>query len=270
MNDLLPLELLGRTLRRWWLLAALMLLGGAAGWVISQFRHPVYEATAVYQVTLDEQQLVDRGLMTADQLPLQFADQNIYLAPAADMFDDPAARASLVADARSQSIQLKESDFNPNAFYLDRRGKQWFVTVRSADPVTAARLADMWMSTVDAALRDAQDHSNHSISLQLQHDSIQKCFAEMDFNQANQCAGTSFTTPTDLAVHLKELETQMATEQQAGHGIDPALSFVIVSQASLPSHPVLYATGTIIAAGSLMGLLAGLVLVQVLQPCRVR
>jgi len=52
--------------------------------------------------------------------------------------------------------------------------------------------------------------------LQLQHDSVQKCFAEMDFALANQCAGTSFTTPAHLDAYLKELETQMIVEQPDG------------------------------------------------------
>ena len=266
MNDLSPLNMLKIMLHRWWMLVALILLGGVAGWIFSLFRHPVYEATAVYQVSLDEQQLVNRGLVAADTLPLQFADQNLYLSPAADLFYDPTVQSSVVADARSQNIQLQGSDINPNVFYLDRRGKQWFVTVRSADPATAARLADIWMATADSVLRDAQAHSNQSVSLQLQHDSVQKCFAEMDFALANQCAGTSFTTPAHLDAYLKELETQMIVEQQTGRGIDPALSFFVVSPASLPIHPVLYATGLMIAAGSLIGLLAGIILVQVLRP----
>jgi hypothetical protein len=270
MNDLSPLELLGRTLHRWWMLVALMLLGGAAGWLLSQFRHPVYEATAVYQVTLDEQQLVDRGLLTADKLPLQFADQNTYLAPAADMFYDPAVRAKLLADASSQNMQLQQSDFNGTDFYLDRRGMQWFVTVRSTDPATSAQLADLWLAAADAALRAAQAHTDQSISLQLQYDSVQKCFAEMDFQQANKCAGTRFATPVDLDAYLKGLETQMASAQQSGSGIDPALSFVIVSPANQPSHPVLYTTSLVIVAGSLVGLLAGIVLVQMLRPWKLK
>ena len=266
MNVLLPHELLGRTLRRWWLLAALMLLGGAAGWVISQFRHPVYEATAVYQITLDEQQLVDRGLLTAAQLPLQFSDQNVYLAPAADMFDVPVVRAKLLADASSQNIPLQQADFNGTDFSLDRRGMQWFVTVRSSESARAARLADLWLAAADAALRAAQAHTYQSISLQLQYDSVQKCFAEMDFQQANQCAGTRFAAPGDLDAYLKGLETQIVSAQQSGSGIDPALSFVIVSPASQPSHPILYSISLVIVAGSLVGLLAGIVLVQTFRP----
>lgn len=270
MNDLSPLDMLERTLRRWWMLAVLMVLGGAVGWTLSLFQHPIYEATAVYQVSLDEQQLVVRGLVAAEKLPLLFEDQNIYLSPAANMFDDFTVRANLVVDARSSNIQLQESDFNPSNFYVDRRGKQWFVTVRSADPAMAARLADLWLANVDAALRTAQAHTYQFISLQLQHDSVQKCFTEMDFKQANQCAGVSFTDPVDLDAYLKGLETRMAFEQQAGHGIDPALLFVIVSQANQPSHPVLYSVSLMIVAGSLIGLLVGIILAQVLRFVKVQ
>jgi len=127
MNDLSPLNMLKIMLHRWWMLVALILLGGVAAGSSACFRHPVYEATAVYQVSLDEQQLVNRGLVAADTLPLQFADQNLYLSPAADLFYDPTVQSSVVTGARSQNIQLQGSDFNPNVFYLDRRGEQWFV-----------------------------------------------------------------------------------------------------------------------------------------------
>jgi hypothetical protein len=266
MNDLSSLDMLKRILYRWWVLVVLMVLGGAAGCVFSLFRHPVYEATAVYQVTLDEKQLVDRGLVQADKLPLEFSEQNLYLGPAADLFYDPMIRARVVADARLENIQLQESDFNPGVFYLDRRGKQWFVTVRSTDPAGAARLADLWLAATDALLREAQAHADQSMSLQLQYASVQKCFTELDFQQASRCAGVSFAAPTDLDAYLKGLEARMTAEGQSGRGIDPALSFVIVSPANLSSNPVLYSTSLIIMAGSLIGLLAGIVLVQTLRP----
>jgi hypothetical protein len=270
MNDLSPLDMLERTLHRWWILVALMVLGGMTGWVFSLFRHPVYEATAVYQVSLDEQQLVELGRLAPDEVPLEFSDQNIFLSPVADVFYDPAVLANLLASARSQNIQLPAGDLDLANFTLDRRGTQWFVTVRSADPATAVQLADLWLTTVDAVLRVASAHSAQYISLQLQHNSVQKCFAEMDFQQANQCAGTSFAAPADLDTYLNGLETQMISEQQAGGGIDPAISFVIVSQAETPSHPVLYSVSLLMVAGSLIGLVAGMILVQILKPMKAK
>jgi hypothetical protein len=268
MNNLSPLETLNIILHRWWMLVALMILGGAAGWVFSLFQPPVYEATAVYQVNLDEQQLVDRKLVALDKLPLEFADQNMYLAPVARMFNDPTILVDMVTTARSLNIPLDQNDFNPNDFSLDRRGSDWFVTVRSTDPARAAHLVDLWLGGVDVALREAQVHASQSNSLLLQRDSASKCFSEMDFQKANQCAGTSFADPTALDTWLKGLEIQMTSEQVGGRGIDPAVLFVIVSKANLPSHPVLYTVSLMIVAGSLIGLLLGIVLVQVLKPAK--
>jgi len=103
------------------MLVALILLGGVAGWIFSLFRHPVYEATAVYQVSLDEQQLVNRGLVAADTLPLQFADQNLYLSPAADLF----LRSHCAIQRSDRCPFPKHSSCRGvililNVFYLDR------------------------------------------------------------------------------------------------------------------------------------------------------
>jgi hypothetical protein len=268
MNDLSPLEMFKRTLQRWWMLVALMVLGGAAGWVFSLLQPPVYESTTVYQVNLDEQQLVDRKLVAAEQLPLEFADQNVYLSPVASMFNDPTVLSDMVTTANSQNIPLEQKDFNADDFSLDRRGAEWFVTVRSTDPARAAHLADLWLGGVDAALQEVRAHSFQVYSLRLQYDSLSKCFAEMDFQQANQCAGTSFADPAALDTWLNGLETQIASEQVAARGIDTAVMFVIISPANLPSHPVLYSVSLLIIAGSLIGLLAGIVLVQGLKPAK--
>jgi hypothetical protein len=268
MNDLSPLDMLRRTLHRWWMLVALMIMGGAAGWIFNLFQPPVYEATAIFQVNLDEQQLVDRKLVADEQLPLEFSDQNVYLSPVALMFNDPTVLADLVAAASSQNIPLELKELDAIDFSLDRRGAEWFVTVRSTDPAWAARLADLWLGGVEAALQAAQAHTNQAYSLRLQHDSVSKCFTEMDFHLANQCAGVNFANPGALDAWFKGLETQMSSEQAAGHGIDPAVLFVIVSNANLPSHPVLYTVSLMIVAGSLIGLLLGIVLVQVLKPAK--
>jgi hypothetical protein len=249
MNDLSPLEMLKRTLQRWWMLVALMVLGGAAGWVFSLLQPPVYESTTVYQVNLDEQQLVDRKLV-------------------ASMFNDPTVLSDMVTTANSQNIPLEQKDFNADDFSLDRRGAEWFVTVRSTDPARAAHLADLWLGGVDAALQEVRAHSFQVYSLRLQYDSLSKCFAEMDFQQANQCAGTSFADPAALDAWLNGLEAQIASEQVAARGIDTAVMFVIISPANLPSHPVLYSVSLLIIAGSLIGLLAGIVLVQGLKPAK--
>ncbi len=269
MNDIDPREILDRSLRFWWVAAVGVFLGGAAAWLFTSFRPPVYEATATYSVTLDTQQLAGRLKLDPSQVPTDFASQNPYLAPAENVFYLPGVISRMASDAQAQGIDFTAGDFRPSAFYLDRKGSNWFVSARSTDPALAARLADLWLAAADAALRTAQAHNARAMDLQEQLDRMQACFAGKDLPAANLCAGTSFATPADLEAARSSLQAQAQSERDAGWGIDPALEFTLVRPASAPSYPVLYTRSLVILAGALIGLLAGALVVQRL-PARER
>jgi uncharacterized protein involved in exopolysaccharide biosynthesis len=268
MSDLSPREVLERYLDLWWILAACMILGGIAGWGFSHFRPPIYEATAAYEVSLDQQQIANRLFTPLSHEPLDTTTQNTYLSPVENTFVDIDVRNRLVADATAQGIRLKFSDINMMNFTIDRRSVRWLLTVRNTDPVVAAHLANLWITTADQALRDAQAHSTRAQTLQTQRDAVLKCFSELDFARANQCAGTSFSAPAELDGYLNQLSQQINSEVQAGQNIDPALIFVFAQQAEPPSTPVLYVTSSIILAGSLLGLLIGILVVQAVPAAR--
>lgn len=270
MNDLSPRTLFERILSTWWIIAALMILGGLAGWVFGRFRAPVYEATAAYEVSLDQQQIANRLSIPPSQLPLNAVAQDTYLIPVENSFTDPAVRNRLVADATAQGIKLKYTDINQTNFSIDLRGVLWLIRVRNTDPVVAARLANLWVAAANTALLEEQAHSNQAQALQVQRAAVQKCFSELDFAAANPCAGTSFSTPDVLQAYLNQLDQQINSEMLADHNIDPALTFVVAQPAEPPAQPVLNATGELILAGSLIGLLAGIVIGQLVPAARLK
>jgi uncharacterized protein involved in exopolysaccharide biosynthesis len=264
MTGLSSREVLDRTIHMWWILVVLAILGGLAGWIFSKTRPPIYEANAVYEVMLDEQQLVKDGLVTEDKLPLQFAENDVYLSAAADIFYNPDVKVRVIGDAMSQGIPLIEKDFTSTNFNLDRRGQRWSISVRSTDPSIAAKLANIWLTVANSALLEARGHTSQSLGLGLSLDSVQKCFSELDFSKANLCAGTAFSSPAGLVEYLKNIQQQIVSEKAAGFGIYPALSFVITSPAQPPASPILYSASLIILAGSLLGLLAGVLVTRLL------
>ena len=273
MNDLAPREMLNRALSLWWLLAGGIILGGILGWIFTRFHRPVYEAMAIYRVQLDQQMIADRKHIPADQLPLEFSVQDVYLAPAAYVFDlnasitipdRPNTRTQLIAAARAEGIELTDADFTSANFNVDRRGTDLLIMVQSTDPVKAARLANLWVNAADADLRAAQTHYTHFLNLQTQRDAIQKCFAGPDFPQANACAGTAFASQAGLESYQSNLDQQIQSELAAGESIDPALSFSFTQPAQPPSMAFLYNTALVILAGGLIGFLLGLLGSQVL------
>ena len=258
MNDLSPRDLLERVIRLWWVIAAGMILGGLAGWAFSLTQRPVYQATATYDVSLDMTVLAAEQPSGTTPVPTDFPSQNDYLTTASDVFYQPAVRSRLVTEANAQGIPLKYGDINAVDYYLDRRGTRWMLSVRSTNPAWAAQLVNLWVAATDDALRTARAHMAQVPILQAEKHSVQQCFTSLDFAQANQCAGTSFSSPSDLDTYLSGLDQKIAAEAQAGYDIDPALKFAFVHPADTPTQPVLYNKGLVIFAGCALGFLLGL------------
>jgi hypothetical protein len=238
------------------------------GWIFSKAHPPLYEANAVYEVMLDEQQLVKDGLVTEDKLPLQFADKDVYLSPAADIFYNPDVKLKVIGEAQSQGISLINKDFYSTNFNLDRLGQRWSISVRSTDPSTAAKVANIWLTVANSAMLEARGHTSQALGIGLALDSVQKCFSELDFSRANLCAGTAFSSPAGLVEYLQNLQQQIVSEKATGFGVYPALSFVITSPAEPPTSPILYSASMIILAGSLLGLLAGVLVTRLVPASR--
>jgi hypothetical protein len=260
MNDLDPRTIFTRLLRFWWVLSLAMILGGMTGWVFSRIHPPVYEATAYYQVNLDEQGLIKR-LGLPPQTDLDFLTVNPYLTPVADQFYSPGIREQVIAALEGEDIHLAPADFNTRNFILDRRGLVWFITARDSDPDRAVKMADIWLRTIDGHLHELQAHAVHSRVLKLQYLLVERCFTDFSFTEANQCAGTSFSSLSELDAFLNGLVDQIAAEDASSRGIDPLLSFVIERPAVATAAPLLYARSNLMVAGGLVGLLIAIALV---------
>jgi hypothetical protein len=262
MNDIVLQPAFARALKAWWIWALAIFLGGIAGWVFALFHAPVYEATAFYRVTVDAAE-INRRLGFDPQRTLEFSDSNVYLSPAADVFYLLEIPEELAAAAKRQGLSFAAGQFIPGNFILDRRGSTWFVTVRQTDPNRAAQLANLWLELVDNHLRDMSAHAFRVEALEVQRSSLIACFSSMDFTQANQCAGTVFSSPNDFDQYISGLDHSIALEREASHGLDTVLAFYLDRPAEVPANPILYSRSSAILAGGLLGFVVGLVLTQI-------
>jgi hypothetical protein len=264
MNDIAPARAFERVLRSWRLMAAMILLGGVAGWIFSLFRRPVYEATAFYSVRIDTQALVLRLGLNPEN-PLEFPVINTYLTPVAAVFREEETQDQLRSAAQVEGLPAEMIVFDASNFILDRRGSLWFATVRSNDPVLAASLANLWLEVVDARLRGMLSSSFSAEALEAEHSAVVQCFSSLDFAQANECAGTAFQAPAEFEAYIKDLSNRIAVERQASHGLDTTLQIDMDRLAEPPVRPVLYGRATLTFAGSLSGLLLGSLLAQIVR-----
>jgi len=262
MNDIVLGPEFQAISRRWWLFVVFMLIGGLAGWIISFLLPPIYEATAFYQVDLNQNEVIKR-----DALPgiasLDYARSNYYLDPVAELFFNPKVQAELISAAAQDGISMTIGSIREPTFFLDRRGMVWFITVRDRDPETAALLSNLWLELVDARVHGQLAHASSAEDLQMVHAFVETCFTENSLSQANQCAGTTFSGPSELETYLQDLERQIASEQEASGGLVPVINLAITRLAEPSSAPILYRRGLLMASGSLLGLLLGMLLISI-------
>jgi uncharacterized protein involved in exopolysaccharide biosynthesis len=95
------------------------------------------------------------------------------------------------------------------------------------------------------------------------HAFVKTCFSGNNLAQANQCAGTTFSGPADLEAYQQDLERQIASEQESSGGLVPVISLAITRLAEPSSTPILYRRGVLMATGSLLGLLLGMLLISI-------
>ncbi|MFH2104563.1 MAG: Wzz/FepE/Etk N-terminal domain-containing protein [Chloroflexota bacterium] len=258
MKDKSPQEIFEATLRGWWVLILTTVLAALAGWAFSLVQPPVYEATAYYGVSLDQVKIAERsGLDPATVLPFEFTTLDIYYRPVESVFRDPDTKTQLVEVANADGIDIDIDEFTGHNFYIDRRGSEWFITVRHTDPGTAARLANLWVEVSDSRLRELQAHAFVHNTLVQQRELIENCFNTEDFVTANRCAGTSILDQSQLTAYFIDLNQQIQDEEISRQSIDIAITYQLVQPAELPEQPVLYQRSVLILAGGMIGFLIG-------------
>jgi hypothetical protein len=262
MNDFSPQDAFDRTLRFWWVVAITMVIGGLLGWSLSFLFPPVFEAIANYQVKLDEEALLAQMVSQKPDAELDYITREKYLSPVELMFYKKEIRDDLAEQAQIAGLNYSPDQFNVSDFNLDRRGWSWAVVVRNRDAETAAKLANLWLQVVDRRLSQLREQSVKAHALNISIRTLASCFDGRDLAEANRCAGTSYANSEEAATNLQALESQYASISGASEGISELVTFEVINLAQVPAHAVLYRTGMLALVGSLLGLIAGVFIIQ--------
>jgi hypothetical protein len=262
VEDISPRDSLEHALRYWWIIAVAMIIGGIIGWSIARFSAPVYEARAGYRVTLDEEAVLAEAQKTNPEAELTYELRAPYLTPVALVFYALEVRDAVEKQALADRLAFPEDGFRNGQLSLDQRRSDWTIIVRHNDSETAAKLANLWVSTANQFLQEARKQAVLAESIKIQLVLLSQCFPDSSLAEGNQCAGTSFSNSTELQVHYQELDHQYQNALSASEGISTLVSFEPGAVAQQPLLPVYYNTGLLLLAGSLLGLIFGGVIVQ--------
>ncbi len=202
-EEFVPFTQFTRLTRFWWVVVLFMVMGGAVGLIIHQFKPPVYEARAVFMASIDFNKIDFTKVDQNSPSPYQFSqyDEDISLA----MVDASLREVTpqVAAFAQQNGIQGDASSLLAQAT-IERQHAYWEIRYRNADPALAQKVVNYW---------------------------AQAGFSDM---KAKSSAGQ----------------------------IPAYIIFNLVQLADVPQSPSYFGTSSLVLAGGVIGLVAGLLVIN--------
>lgn len=244
-------------MRRWWLVALLMIAGGGLGWLFHKLQPPVYEAIAEFTVSIDFTRPDAVSRWDQDR----YEEDHIILA-AKSLMVSTAVTEQVSADVRALGIPPEALTYGKYVF-IERKQAITELRVRNRDPQTAAAIANLWAQRAYDALVEAQGHAQRAWTLRQYLNGLNGCLQNPQPEAGSICAGLSLT---DVQKELETAQAELDAETLAGKGIAPALVFDWSRRAVAPESPVAFRANWLVLAGALIGFVIGAALATARQP----
>ncbi|HOU44104.1 MAG TPA: hypothetical protein PLS77_06225 [Anaerolineaceae bacterium] len=250
MNDFNPRDTFLKTIRYWWVVAVMMILGACFGELFHHLQPPIYEASAKILVSID---FTRTGKLTELE-----QDQAIFMVighvNAKPVFDEVAARAES-ADIDINSARLVEVTSN------ERKSNTWQLKVRHPDPEIAAILANYWAQAAIQKIDSLYVHALMAETYQKQLDALTECLL-LNLSTDPVTAACSTQSPAALQENIQLISATVQDEKNASMGIIPGMIYSLGDPADIPEKPANFQRGNLLLAGMLIGFLAGILLTE--------
>lgn len=245
-----PLTALYRAMRFWWLIAALAVAGGLAGWLLHLTRPPVYEAAAQFSASID---YVNTG-------PLTQFEEDTALNAIGDLLTQAATVQAVAQKAQAEGIAIQPGAL-ASSLTFERRVNVWLVRVRATNPHTADRLAAIYAGEGRALLLQSYQHSLAADRLDRYMRALEDCLSQ---SAASETANVACSRPhfADIQADLQKAGAAYDQERLAGGDLSSGLLIGPSGVAYPAGKPVLFTLNQMVLAGGLIGLLVGIWLVQ--------
>ncbi len=245
-----------RVISRWWMVVALMVVGGIVGYCFHLFLPPIYEAKAVVSINLD-----------FPKANLTQIEEDYAFNAASAIITSSSVMNLVIADAQGQGYSITPSIFRKD-FYLEGMQSVWELRVRDRDPNAATALANIWSQVSTDALNSALAHALQADQLQIQIAGLENCLAGTTPHLVTiqlDCKGYSNEVIQSM---LLDQTAALVNEKKASLGIISIMSIGLTDLAATPETPVLYGQAGLVLAGAFLGLLVSLWVVNTLKVSR--
>lgn len=251
-----PLEPLDQALRFWWFLILLIILGGLAGFFISQLRPPVYEAVGQFSASID---YVATG-------PLTQYDEDVALNAIGNVIISMPVMNRVVDRAAAEGIQIDPAGLR-NMTVVERRFTTWDLRVRSTDAEQARRIAEIWVEEGQAQLVESSQHAIRAEQINRYMKSLESCIGKSVSSEPSNalCAGYELA---EVQAELKNAGDEFINERQASLGLFSGVTLGPETVPVLSQKPLMNGRNQLVLSGSVIGLLVGIWLFALGLPSR--
>ncbi|MBN1370808.1 MAG: hypothetical protein JW987_02520 [Anaerolineaceae bacterium] len=252
--EFVPRDMFVTALRRWWVIALAVLVGGLAGLGFHALRPTVFEARFDVLLGLDQ---VGSG-------ELERFEEDAALDAAGLILGGPDTIRQVAEVARQEGLNVQPEDLARMAS-LERRRSTWMVRLRGTDAQQLEALASVWLRTGFSALEQAYEHALRADSASRTLASLEACLARTAHSSPAEglCGAGNLV---ELQAEIQRTGELLAQEQQGARGL---VSFVLVGSAEkavVPAQAVANGRGALALAGALIGLALGMWVSQIAAP----
>lgn len=249
-EGLAPWLALQTALRFWWLLALLAALGGLAGWLFAQTRPPLYEAVTNFSVGID---FVQTGNMT------QF-EEDVAINKIGDLLNSNLVVDQVVAQARAEGLVVDYQAIR-RMTVAERKMNVLNLRVQSSDVALAERVAQVWVKVGWQVLRESYQHAVKAELLDRYLRGMETCLENAAAVEPAQpvCGNMNFA---EVQKNLIDAGHTLNAERAASYGLFAGLRLGEEEAPVVSTSPVRYGQGETVLAGSLLGLLLGVITLQ--------
>jgi hypothetical protein len=246
MDDFSQIEMIERTLQRWWLVALLVICGGGVGWLVHKALPPLYEAKVVFSAAIDFKQSGSIDTLEQDK-SINVIEDTIKSNPVVDL---------VVADAQAAGIKVDRVSLLRMA-YLERKSEILELRIRNSNPGVAQTLANLWADRAYSVLKTYLLHAQQADALEQQLMILSMCIQQVSLpgNPDSLCNNTNLA---DLSTQYQKVSDALHTERLASGGLPAWVLFALEQKADLPTQPVTYGANTFVLAGGFIGFILAL------------
>lgn len=242
-SDFVPSELITKAVKKWWVFACLMILGGLAGMLVTRVHKPVYQSQALITTAVDY----------AYAGRLEDYELDHLILTVGDIIDSTQVKQQVVSQALKNIPGISEKTILENLTPI-RKGYDWILSARASDANSAQKIAQWWANEAMNSLQKMSQTAQEDFHQQTAMLSIESCFSQSIVTE-NATSGCSNQDLETLKTYLTT--NSSATESLRDSILLSNLSFEITTEPELPSSPILYRQNLNVAAGALIGLIIG-------------